>query len=326
MRTSTKLILTILLLTIFLSKIDLSLSQTQTADSTRNQIHEAYKSLIDAYNFGGNITEITNDLNQALNLTSQAEAVTNNDPNKAQTLIQQAKALTEGITSKVVKVKDQGLQQTQTNITVTAAVVAALIAAGISVFLFGPKAIWKTWLRLRRNYRIGIKQTENKNQNLILTGKEACAIVLAILVIIAFFAASQTILQQEGGESFSELGILGTNMQLGDYPSKIVAGETVNLNIYVGNQMRKPIDYIVKIKLGNNKTVTDSATAETIQQFEQIIPQNQTWIFPTNITLTQPALNQRLIFELWIYNETSNQNQYHNRWDQIWLNVTAAAT
>jgi uncharacterized membrane protein len=127
-------------------------------------------------------------------------------------------------------------------------------------------------------------------------------------------------------EQFSELGILGPNMQLSDYPSNIVAGETVNLNVYVGNHMGKPMYYLVMVKLGANETAIAPAPVDSAQQFSQVVLNNGTWTFPVSIPLTQAGTNQRIIFELWAYNETLTQNQYHNRWGQIWLNVTAPAT
>ncbi len=115
-------------------------------------------------------------------------------------------------------------------------------------------------------------------------------------------------------------------MKLGDYPHQVVASDTVNLYCYVGNQMGSPIYYTIMVKLGNNDTAVNPAPIAPIQQFSQILPNNQTWTFPVNVTLTQPGLNQRIIFELYLYNQTLNQNQYQQTWGQIWLNVTAPAT
>jgi hypothetical protein len=84
--------------------------------------------------------------------------------------------------------------------------------------------------------------------------------------------------------------------------------------------------YTVMIKLGDNQTVVNPAPVNPIQQFACIVPNNGTWTFPVKITLTQAGINQRILFELWIYNQTLNQNQYNNRWGQVWLNVTAPAT
>ena len=46
-------------------------------------------------------------------------------------------------------------------------------------------------------------------------------------------------------------------MQLGDYPSAIVASQSVTLYGYVGNQMGIPMYYDVMVKLGDNTTTID---------------------------------------------------------------------
>ena len=115
-------------------------------------------------------------------------------------------------------------------------------------------------------------------------------------------------------------------MQLGDYPSEIVAGQSVNLYVYVGNHMAQPMYYDVMVKVGDNTTTVDPAALTPVKQFEGVLPDNGTWIFPTIITFPKAGVNQRIIFELWIYNGSVNLDQYNARWGQVWLNVTAPAT
>jgi uncharacterized membrane protein len=194
---------------------------------------------------------------------------------------------------------------------------------GIIIFLLGPKALWKGWFKLRKNFKVKIGNSAKKNESVFLTAEQLCAIILAITIIVAFISVSGYLLPSNQGEKFSELGILGPNMQLGDYPSKIVASETISLYGYVGNQMGTPIYYTVMVKLGNNETQVNPSSLTAIQEYRQVIPSNGTWTFPINVKLTEAGLNQRLIFELWEYNQTTNQNQYHERWGQIWLNVTS---
>jgi hypothetical protein len=63
-----------------------------------------------------------------------------------------------------------------------------------------------------------------------------------------------------------------------------------------------------------------------LQRFDAVVANNGTWNFPVHVPLSEPGLNQRIIFELWIYNASLSQLQYNERWGQIWLNVTAPAT
>jgi hypothetical protein len=326
MRTSTKLLVLLLLLSVSLSKVDVSFSQSQPINNAQTEIQTAYNALIDAYNAGGNVNELITQLNEALNLTAQAESINNTDPNQAQTLASEAQALAQNVTQEAPTVKNQGLHQEQIVMITLAASVTALIIAGIFVYVSGPKALWKMWLKLRKNYRVKVKKSSTQNKGLIITSKEVCAIILGATIIIAFFAVSQVYFAGRVTEPFSELGILGPTMQLGNYPTEIVAGQTVNLYAYVGNQMGSPIYYTVMVKLGDNTTIVNPSPIEPTLQFEQILANNETWTFPVNVTLTQAGLNQRIIFELWTYNQTLNQNQYAQVWDQLWLNVTAPAT
>jgi hypothetical protein len=326
MRTSTKLLVLLLLLSVSLSKVDVSFSQSQPINNAQTEIQTAYNALIDAYNAGGNVNELITQLNEALNLTAQAESINNTDPNQAQTLASEAQALAQNVTQEAPTVKNQGLHHEQIVMITLAASVTALIIAGIFVYVSGPKALWKMWLKLRKNYRVKVKRSSTQNKGLIITSQEVCAIILGATIIIAFFAVSQVYFAGRVTEPFSELGILGPTMQLGNYPTEIVAGQTVNLYAYVGNQMGSPIYYTVMVKLGDNTTIVNPSPIEPTLQFEQILANNETWTFPVNVTLTQAGLNQRIIFELWTYNQTLNQNQYAQVWDQLWLNVTAPAT
>jgi hypothetical protein len=319
---SSKLIILLMLLSISFSYVFISYGQLETTNYAQTAIHNAYKTLVDAYNSGADIGKLTDQLNLALNLFSQSQTLTNTNPLEAQRLASQAQGLAQNVTTQALSAKEGS---SLLNPLMLVGFVVALLVGGVLVYVWGPKTIWKMWLRLRKNYRVKAKNSPIQNKGFIVTGEQVCALILGMTIIVAFFVASPLFLPKGTGETFSELGILGPNNKLGDYPSVIVASETVYLNVYVGNQMGKPIDYIVMIKLGDNETSINPAPLQPIQQFEAIVPSNGTWTFPFNVTMSKVGLNQRLIFELWTYNETINQNQYHERWGQIWLNVTAPA-
>ena len=119
------------------------------------------------------------------------------------------------------------------------------------------------------------------------------------------------------GERFSELGVLGPNQVLGDYPSVVVAGETINLFGYVGNHMGQPEFYTVMVKLGDNETVVNPSSRRLDSAYSQVVSNNQSWTFPIDVTLSEVGVNQRLIFELWSYNQTMGQIYYQDIWGQV---------
>ena len=323
MRTATKLSFVLLLLTVALSTVTITYGQSTAINNAQDATNNTYTAILNAYNAGADTNQLVEQLNQAINLTSQAEQLITNNPQQAETLASQAQTIAQNVTQQA-----NVAQQSSSNVLpiVAIAIASALIVAGVITYAFGPKLLWQMWFKLRKNYRIKGKNSTDNKKTLVITAEQLCAVVLAVTVVVAFLSVSGFLLPKNQGEQFSELGVLGPNMKLGDYPSQIVASETVNLYGYVGNQMGQPMYYTVMVKLGNNDTVINPAPIAPIQQFSQVIPNNQTWTFPVDITLTKSGDNQRLIFELWIYNQTINQNQYHDRWGQIWLNVTAPAT
>jgi uncharacterized membrane protein len=323
MKISSKIVI-FLVIPLLLLPAAITYAQQTTIGAAQNSIYTAYNTLIGAYDSGADVGKLIDRLNQAINLTSQAQALNSSNPQQAQTLATQAQAIAQNVTAQALATMNA------TNLVIApviaAIIAAAFVAVGCLIYLFGPKLFWRTWLKLRKNYLVKAKNGTSKFKGLAISAEQVCAVILGITIIIALVATVPFLLPKNAGEQFSELGILGPNMQLGDYPSTVVAGQPVSLFVYVGNQMGQPTYYDVMVKLGNNNTATDPAPVTSISQYSSILPNNGTWTFPVYVTITQPGLNQRIIFELWTYNQTLNQMQYNNRWGQVWLNVTAPAS
>ena len=58
------------------------------------------------------------------------------------------------------------------------------------------------------------------------------AIIMIALLALGILTAAPVILGDRVVEPFSELGILGPNMKLGDYPREILSGENIDLYLY----------------------------------------------------------------------------------------------
>ncbi len=156
--------------------------------------------------------------------------------------------------------------------------------------------------------------------------EEVQAVILAIVVVAAVFAISQYLAAGRVVEPFSELGLLGPNKKIGDYPKEVLVNESINLYLYIGNHEGRSIYYIIYGKLGNKSTFineTVPADAPTIARYEVLLPNDYNETIPVNITVPSPGTNYRLIFEMWVLNETTMTPQYHGRWVQLWINVTS---
>jgi uncharacterized membrane protein len=155
--------------------------------------------------------------------------------------------------------------------------------------------------------------------------KAAATAALVLVSILAIFVAIQPLLPSNS-QPFSELGVFGQNQTIGGYPSSEVAGSPFLLYGYIANHQGEASYYQLLVKLGNQTTLVSNSTyaqAPVIFTYSHVLGDNQSITFPLNLTISNPATNVRLIFELWSYNVTTTQFAYTGLWNQIRLNVTS---
>jgi len=155
--------------------------------------------------------------------------------------------------------------------------------------------------------------------------RETAGIALVLVTVLAVFAAVEPVLPVSS-EPFSELGVLGPSQQIGGYPTSVVAGSQIHLYGYIGNHEGISNYYQFLVKVGNQTTEISNSTyarAPVIFTYSRVLENNQTSTFPLNITLSNPGIDSRLIFELWCYNVTSSSYDYTGLWNQLLLNVTS---
>ena len=151
-------------------------------------------------------------------------------------------------------------------------------------------------------------------------------IQVAILIIIAVYGvlvAAPIVLGNRVVEPFSELGVLGPEMKLGDYPREVNSGESFDLFIYLGNHVGELSYYRVLVKLGDsglNVSDTEPYRGELRDSFDYILLDETNVTIPITLSLDDPGLNQRLVFELTRFD--GENFVYDGVWTQLWLNVT----
>jgi hypothetical protein len=112
-------------------------------------------------------------------------------------------------------------------------------------------------------------------------------------------------------------------MTISDYQNEVVAGDTVHLYAYVGDQLGAPAWFSVLVKVGDNSTAVDPMQQPAIARLDIVLCNGQNWTSPVDFTLVQVGLNQRVVFELWSFNSTTGVMDYTQRWCEIWVNVTS---
>jgi uncharacterized membrane protein len=150
--------------------------------------------------------------------------------------------------------------------------------------------------------------------------------ILASITMIIVIAALAPLLPSRE-QRFSELGILGPDQAIKGYPTSVVANQSFLLYGLVGNHEGNVKNYQLVVKLGNQATIvtnTTYATAPVLAAYWHILRENETWLFPMNLSVNHAANNTRIIFELWSYNVPTSGFKYTGLWNQIWLNVTSS--
>ena len=97
--------------------------------------------------------------------------------------------------------------------------------------------------------------------------------------------------------------------------------------MYVGNHEGVAEYYQVLVKEGNQATVISNSTAANLPPVmtnSLILGDNSSTTFPVTLSMSTMGPNQRLIFELWMFNSTTTSFGYSGLWNQIWINVTSS--
>jgi len=159
-----------------------------------------------------------------------------------------------------------------------------------------------------------------------LRDEELKAAALVIIGLMGAVAVYPILAESRIVEPFSELGILGPNMKIGDYPRELVVGERFNLYLYVGNHEGRAQYYRVLVKLGDRSMNVSDVTpldAPVVASWDVVLPNESNATISITLSVGRAGLNQRLVFELDRFDSTTGGFVYHQRWNQLWLNVTS---
>ena len=155
---------------------------------------------------------------------------------------------------------------------------------------------------------------------------EVKAVALILIGLMAAVAVYPILAESRVVEPFSELGVLGPNGKLGDYPRELVVGQPFRLFLYVGNHEGRSEYYRVLVKLGNQDSIVSDTVpldAPVVASWIVLLPNESNSTIPISLNLPRAGLNQRIIFELYRFEPAVKVFVYHQRWNQIWMNVTA---
>ncbi|MGQ9552373.1 MAG: DUF1616 domain-containing protein [Candidatus Bathycorpusculaceae bacterium] len=181
------------------------------------------------------------------------------------------------------------------------------------------------------------------------------------LCLVILSPALALVVNLPGGESFSELWILGPGHMAEDYPFSVSAGEPYSVYLGVCNHMGSSAYYVVYVKFRNQTEPLPNATAGTpsplppLFEFRLFVEDGKSWegllrfsffnfsfsegrsyvgslmingvTFNVDKSASWDSENNgyyyQLFIELWMYNVKFQAFEFHNRFVGLWLNMTA---
>ncbi len=274
-----------------------------------DELEMTYLSIVKASRAGANTTALTSQLDELVNLAlNRGERI---DLSRLTIIREKAAELTNLASNEAM----------WNSITITLLLAASiLLMVAAYYYLFKKERVWRFWLKIRGKQILRIRKERAKRSSMLLDD-EVRAVLAAILVIVMVFAAAQYMSAGKVAEPFSELGLLGKNKKLADYPSNLTVGEKALVYIYVGNRMGYPMFYRLEAKLGNKSVKVNPSPVSPFWSYYLILEHNTSKVIPLTFSLNKTGM-YRLIIELWAYNETIRDFQYDKRWVQLWINVT----
>jgi hypothetical protein len=183
------------------------------------------------------------------------------------------------------------------------------------------------------------------------------------LIGVLLFAspALSLVLRWPSGEKFSELYVVGPEYMAIDYPLDVRANESYTVNLGVVNHLGSSAYYGVIVKFRNqseplpNSTSGVASPLESLYEYRVFLEDGKSWEAPLAFSFLDVRFseNQSLVegmmingvefnvdkaaswdvngtgyyyqifFELWLYDTKADLMQFHNRFVDLWLNMTA---
>jgi len=158
--------------------------------------------------------------------------------------------------------------------------------------------------------------------------RELAFFVAAILLVAGTISVYLVLNHDRVVMPYSEIGILGENMMIGEYPTEPDPGEPIALTIYLGNHEGQLMYYTVLVKLSDAKGKPGSEPLDSpaLETYSAVVPhgENHTLQFQTRLYDISP--DKRLVFELHAYNGETQSIEYTGRWVHLWLQTEQATT
>jgi hypothetical protein len=176
-----------------------------------------------------------------------------------------------------------------------------------------------------------------------------------MLVLLAASPTLSTVIRiPKTSQPFSELWIMDANHMAEDYPFNVSVNQPIKIFLGAGNHMGVSSYYLINVKFRNQtQPLPDSNNSQpsplpSLFELRFLLADGETWENLLNFTLLDAYVSRgnnmvrqisvngmisnvncaslnpyfEMFFELWRYDVTTEELQYHNRFVSVWLNIT----
>lgn len=119
--------------------------------NVHERLKEAFEATYRAESMGGNIEDLVESLNRAINLIEEGER-TNNEKLKNEAL-----DLIEEVIAEAPKVGEEGRVAAQNLKTQTVITISVLAVLAVVVWLFLPRLFWRLWVNSRKRWKVKLQ-------------------------------------------------------------------------------------------------------------------------------------------------------------------------
>lgn len=168
-----------------------------------------------------------------------------------------------------------------------------------------------------------IKKTSKiKSSSYSSEEKTVIVTIIIALVIMSALVVQLIFLTPINAEKSSAIYYLDSNKQTENFPTIVNLGENITLWVGVENQNDETLDYQVQVKRDDGTGPLNQSSVDFFQTYEKTLDDEDIWEFEVNITIDELGTN-RIIFELFVWNETATDPDYE--YTGNWVNLSVEA-
>lgn len=121
-------------------------------ENLESRIREVYGKLVDAEAKGADVDEEALKLDKALQLIIKAQKSVNSTERNE--MLAEAEMLIDEVEDSIPKLIMKGEAKARFRLIYTAVALSSMVAASILLYVYGPRILWKLWIRARRDWKV----------------------------------------------------------------------------------------------------------------------------------------------------------------------------